>query len=138
MFVEQLYGPPQWREPAQAALLPVMLDEFVAPDALVRVIDDWIAALPMADLGFAESIPQRMGVPPYDRADLLRLYLQGYLNATRPSRSLKRECHRNAECVWLLGRLAPDHKTITEFREAICRRWFPAVLPSCRSPARSA
>jgi len=116
LFVEQLYGPPQWREPAQAALLPVMLDEFVAPDALVRVIDGWIAALPMAYLGFAKSILQRMGAPPYDTADLLRLYLQGYLNATRPFRSLRRECHHNAECMWLLGRLAPDYKTIAEFR----------------------
>ncbi|WP_254662073.1 transposase [Delftia sp. JD2] len=111
--MEQLYGPPQWREPAQAAVLPVMLDEFVAPDALVRVIDGWIAALPMAYLGFAKSILQRMGAPPYDTADLLRLYLQGYLNATRPFRSLRRECHHNAECMWLLGagrRLKQSHR----------------------------
>ena len=100
----------------QAALFPVMLDELVAPDAVVRVIDAWIGALPLADLGFAKSIPQRMGAPPYDPADLLRLYLWGYLNAVRSSRALERECHRNVECMWLLGRLAPDHKTIAEFR----------------------
>jgi transposase len=100
----------------QAALFPVMLDELVAPDALVRVIDAWIGALALADLGFAKSIPQRLGAPPYDPADLLRLYLWGYLNAVRSSRALERECHRNVECMWLLGRLAPDHKTIAEFR----------------------
>lgn len=100
----------------QTALFPVMLDELVEPDALVRVIDAWIAALTLADLGFAKSTPQRMGAPPYDPADLLRLYLWGYLNAVRSSRALERECHRNVECMWLLGRLAPDHKTIAEFR----------------------
>lgn len=100
----------------QVALFPVMLDELVAPDALVRVIDAWIAALPLAELGFAKSTAQRLGAPPYDPADLLRLYLWGYLNAVRSSRALERECHRNVECMWLLGRLAPDHKTIAEFR----------------------
>ena len=102
----------------QAALFPVMLDELVEPDALVRVIDAWIGALSLADLGFAKSTPQRMGAPPYDPADLLRLYLWGYLNAVRSSRALERECHRNVECMWLLGRLAPDHKTIADFRRS--------------------
>jgi hypothetical protein len=57
-----------------------------------------------------------MGAPPYDPADLLKLYIWGYLSAIRSSRALERECHRNVECMWLLGRLAPDHKTIAEFR----------------------
>lgn len=100
----------------QAALFPLMLDELVSADAMVRVIDAWIAALPMGELGFAKSTPQRMGAPPYDPADLLRLYLWGYLNAVRSSRALERQCQCNVECMWLLGRLAPDHKTIAEFR----------------------
>ena len=74
----------------QAALFPVMLDELVSPDAVVRVIDAWIGALPLTELGFAKSIPQRMGAPPYDPADLLRLYLWGYLNAV-PDPQLRRE-----------------------------------------------
>jgi hypothetical protein len=57
-----------------------------------------------------------MGAPPYDPGDLLKLYIWGYLSAVRSSRSLERECHRNVECMWLLGRLAPDHKTIADFR----------------------
>jgi transposase len=100
----------------QATLFPVLLDELVLQDALVRVIDAWVAALDMTTLHFAKAQPQVMGAPPYDPADLLRLYIWGYLGAVRSSRSLERECHRNIECMWLLGRLAPDHKTIADFR----------------------
>lgn len=100
----------------QATLFPVMLDELVAPDAMVRVIDAWVETLDMPALGFAKAQAQLMGRPPYDPADLLKLYLCGYLSAVRSSRALERECHRNVECMWLLGRLAPDHKTIAEFR----------------------
>jgi len=100
----------------QATLFPVMLDELVAPDSMVRVIDAWVETLDMRALGFAKAQPHVMGRPSYDPADLLRLYLCGYLSAVRSSRALERECHRNVECMWLLGRLAPDHKTIAEFR----------------------
>jgi transposase len=100
----------------QAALFPVMLDDLVDPNALVQVIDVWIGSLDLTKLGFSKSQPQRMGRPPYDPADLLKLYLYGYLNGLRSSRVLERECHRNIELMWLLGRLAPDHKTIAEFR----------------------
>lgn len=100
----------------QAALFPVMLDDLVAPDALVRVVDAWIGRLNLTQLGFAKTQPQRMGRPPYDPADLLKLYVCGYLSGVRSSRALERECHRNVEVMWLLGRLAPDHKTIAEFR----------------------
>lgn len=100
----------------QAALFPVMLDDLVGPDALVRVIDAWIGSLDLGTLGFSKTQAQRMGRPPYDPADLLKLYVCGYLNGVRSSRALERECHRNVEVMWLLGRLAPDHKTIAEFR----------------------
>ena len=100
----------------QAALFPVMLDELVEPNCLVRVIDAWVGSLELAKLGFANALPQRMGTPPYDPADLLKLYIWGYLDAVRSSRALERECHRNVECMWLMRRLAPDHKTIAEFR----------------------
>jgi transposase len=100
----------------QATLFPVMLDELVAADAMVRVIDAWVETLDMSALGFSKARAQIMGRPPYDPADLLKLYLCGYLSAVRSSRALERECHRNVECMWLLGRLAPDHKTIAEFR----------------------
>jgi transposase len=110
----------------QAALFPVMLDELVAPGALVRVVDAWVGSLNMARLGFAKSVPQVTGRPPYDPADLLKLYVWGYLNALRSSRALERECQRNVECMWLLGRLCPDHKTIAEFRRLNAQR-FVAV-----------
>jgi transposase len=100
----------------QAALFPLMLDEVVAEDALVRVVDAWVGSLDLQALGFGKAQAQVMGAPPYDPADLLKLYIWGYLSAIRSSRALERECHRNVESMWLLGRLAPDHKTIAEFR----------------------
>jgi transposase len=97
-------------------LFPVRLDELVEPDALVRVIDAWVASLNLRALGFVRAQAATMGRPPYDPSDLLKLYLWGYLSSLRSSRALERECHRNVECLWLLGRLAPDHKTIADFR----------------------
>lgn len=100
----------------QATLFPVLLDELVDSDAMVRVVDAWVDQLNLNALGFSKAQAQVMGRPPYHPGDLLRLYIWGYLNAVRSSRALERECHRNVECMWLLGRLAPDHKTIADFR----------------------
>jgi transposase len=111
----------------QAALFPVLLDEVVNEDALVRVVDAWVDSLDLKALGFDKAQAQVMGAPPYDPADLLKLYIWGYLSAIRSSRSLERECHRNVECMWLLRRLAPDHKTIAEFR----RQNTHALVAAC-------
>jgi transposase len=112
----------------QAALFPVVLDDLVPEAHAVRVIDAFVAGLDLAGLGFAKAEPAATGRPPYDPGDLLRLYLYGYLNQVRSSRRLERECGRNVELMWLLNRLAPDHKTIAEFRrqsaapfKAVCR-----------------
>lgn len=112
----------------QAALFPVVLDDLVPQEHPVRVIDAFVAGLDLGQLGFAKAQPAATGRPPYDPGDLLRLYLYGYLNQTRSSRRLERECGRNVELMWLLNRLAPDHKTIAEFRrqnalpfKAVCR-----------------
>lgn len=75
--------------------------------------------------GFAKA--QRLGTPPYDPGDLLRLYIWGYLSANRSSRALERECHRSVECMWLLERLVPDHKRIAQFR----RQNAAALVASC-------
>lgn len=111
----------------QTNLLPESLDDFVAPDSLVRVIDVWVGHLDMAQLGFGHAQLKARGAPPYDPADLLKLYLWGYLNAVRSSRSLEKETHRNTECMWLLGRLTPDHKTIAQFR----RNNMQALVAMC-------
>jgi transposase len=100
----------------QAALFPLMLDDVVDEGALVRVVDAWVGSLDVARLGFEKAAAHSTGRPPYDPKDLLKLYVWGYLNAVRSSRALERECQRNVECMWLLGRLCPDHKTIAEFR----------------------
>jgi transposase len=112
----------------QAALFPVVLDDLVPDDHAIRVIDAFVAGLDLGQLGFAKAQPAATGRPAYDPGDLLRLYLYGYLNQVRSSRRLERECARNVEVMWLLNRLAPDHKTIADFRrlnaapfKAVCR-----------------
>lgn len=111
----------------QTALFPVMLDELVGEEAMVRVMDAWVNSLDLRTLGFERAQAARRGRPPYDPADLLKLYLCGYLNGIRSSRALERECRRNVECMWLLGRLAPDHKTIADFG----RHNAPALVAVC-------
>jgi transposase len=100
----------------QSTLFPVCLEELIPDDHVCRVIDAFVDRLDMADLGFERAEAADTGRPGYDPRDLLKLYLYGYLQQIRSSRRLESECRRNIELMWLLGRLAPDHKTIAEFR----------------------
>ncbi|MGI0131385.1 MAG: IS1182 family transposase, partial [Thermoplasmata archaeon] len=108
------YVPSQHRR--QRILLPEILDDFVSEENPVRVIDAFVDGLDLGELGFTHAEPSEMGRPPYDPADLLKLYLYGYLYGVRSSRKLERECHRNLELMWLLRKLTPDFKTIADFR----------------------
>jgi transposase len=114
----------------QAALLPECLDDFIAEDNTVRIVDVFIDELDLADLGFDGANPAATGRPSYHPSVLLKLYLYGYLNRIQSSRRLERECQRNVELMWLTGRLAPDFKTIADFRRDngkgirnVCRRF---------------
>jgi transposase len=113
----------------QAALLPAAVEDYVAADAAVRVIDAFADELDVKGLGFRRSVPAATGRPPYDPRDLLKLYVYGYLNEVRSSRRLERECSRNVEVMWLLRRLAPDFKTIADFR----RDNGAAIVGACRA-----
>jgi transposase len=100
----------------QGTLFPVCLEELIPDDHVCRVIDAFVDRLDIAGLGFERAEAAETGRPGYDPRDLLKLYLYGYLQQIRSSRRLESECRRNIELMWLLGRLAPDHKTIAEFR----------------------
>ena len=102
---------------AQSTLLPECLDDFIDESNPVRVIDAFVDALDLAELGFDGVEPAATGRPSYHPTTLLRLYIYGYLNRVQSSRRLEREAGRNVEVMWLLGRLAPDHKTIADFRK---------------------
>lgn len=101
----------------QTALFPDTLEGYVDKDNPVRFIDAFVDSLNLEKLGFKHSIPAEVGRPSYDPADLLKLYVYGYLNQVRSSRKLERECHRNVEVMWLMKKLTPDHKTIADFRK---------------------
>jgi transposase len=112
----------------QASLLPALIEDYVAADAPVRVIDAFADGLDIAGLGFGRAAPAATGRPAYDPRDLLKLYIWGYFNEVRSSRRLERECRRNVEAMWLLRRLAPDFKTIADFRRDNGR----AIIGACR------
>lgn len=112
----------------QTVLLPPSLDDYVGEDNPVRVVEVFIDSLDLADLGFTGMVPEATGRPAYHPSTLLRIYLYGYLNRIPSSRRLERETQRNLELIWLTGRLAPDHKTIADFR----RDNGPAIQAVCR------
>jgi transposase len=98
----------------EVQLLPDCVDDYIGEDSQVRVIDVFIDELDLARLGFAGAAAT--GRPGYHPATMLKLYLYGYLNQVQSSRRLEREAGRNLELMWLVGRLAPDFKTIADFR----------------------
>jgi transposase len=102
---------------SQTLLFPESLEDYVEANNPVRFVDAFVAGLDLHALGFAKAQCAATGCPPYDPAALLKLYLYGYLHRIRSSRLLEAECHRNVEVIWLLGKLAPDFKTIADFRK---------------------
>jgi transposase len=101
----------------QSTLFPECLEDWIDEDNPVRVIDVFVDELDLAELGFDGVEPEVTGRPSYHPSVLLKLYIYGYLNRVQSSRRLEREALRNVEVMWLLGRLAPDHKTIADFRK---------------------
>jgi transposase len=100
----------------QATLFPERLDDYVAEDSAVRVIDVFIDELDLSGLGFRTQANDT-GRPAYHPETMLKLFVYGYLNRVHSSRRLEREAQRNVELMWLTGRLAPDFKTIADFRK---------------------
>jgi len=101
----------------QQVLFPEALDDYISESNVVRFIDAFVDGLEMEELGFGRAAPKETGRPPYDPRDLLKLYIYGYINRIRTGRTLERECHRNVELMWLMRKLRPDFKTITDFRK---------------------
>src|SRR6266446_4763941 len=112
----------------QVTLFPARLDEYVAEDNPVRAVDAFVDGLDLDGLGFIDVQPLDIGRPGYHPRMLLKLYIYGYLNRVPSSRRLERECQRNIEVIWLTGRLAPDFKTIADFRKDN----GPAIRKVCR------
>ncbi len=102
---------------SQSTHFPETLEDFVAEDNPVQVIEAFVEGLDLSALGFERVDPKATGRPAYHPSVLLKLYIYGYLNAVQSSRRLEREAGRNVEVMWLCGRLVPDHKTIADFRK---------------------
>ena len=101
----------------QVTLFPECLDDWVGADNPVRVIEAFVEALDLGEIGFSSVDPKATGRPSYHPSVLLKLYIYGYLTRVQSSRRLEREAGRNVEVMWLTGRLTPDHKTIADFRK---------------------
>src|SRR6202042_1316555 len=100
----------------QSTLFPAVLDDYVAEDNPVRAVDVFVDGLDLDQLGFVGVQPLDMGRPRYHPGRIVKLYIYGYLNRVPSSRRLERECQRNVEMIWLTGQLAPNFKTIADFR----------------------
>lgn len=115
---------------SQSVLFPERLDDYVAEDNAVRVIDVFVDEVDLSRLGF-KGEPSELGRPGYSPSTMLKIYIYGYLNQVQSSRRLEREANRNVELMWLTGLLAPDFKTIADFRKdhgggirAVCREFI--------------
>src|SRR4029079_6144772 len=120
---------------SQMLLLPEAVDDYVGPDNPVRFIEAFVDSLDLEAAGFARVEPRATGRPGYAPADLLKLYIYGYLNRVRSSRRLEAEAGRNLEVIWLLRHLQPDFKTIADFRRDnrnAFRQVFRAFVLLCR------
>ena len=120
---------------SQSTLFPEHLDDYIAEDNPVRVIDVFVDELDLNELGFEGTEPEVTGRPAYHPASLLKIYIYGYLNRIQSSRRLERESQRNVELIWLTGRLTPDFKTIADFRKdngnsirRVCREFNDSVM----------
>ncbi len=112
----------------QGVLLPEYLDDYVSQENAVRVIEAFVDELDLGALGFTGVVPEATGRPAYHPGLLLKIYVYGYINQIASSRRLEREAQRNIELMWLAGRLAPDFKTIADFRKDN----GPAIRAACR------
>ena len=111
----------------QSTMFPERLEDWIAEDNPVRTVDVFVDGLDLFEMGFAGVDPKLTGRPAYHPSVLLKLYIYGYLNSVQSSRRLEREAGRNVEVMWLIGRLAPDHKTIADFR----RDNGPTIRKTC-------
>ena len=102
---------------SQTSLFPASLDDYITEDNPVRAVDAFVDGLDLRKLGFTSIDPLETGRPGYHPSMMLKLYIYGYLNRIPSSRRLERECQRNLELIWLTGKLAPDFKTIADFRK---------------------
>jgi len=122
-------------ERSQSLLLPERVEDYVGENNPVRFIDAFVDGLDLDALGFKRVKPKGTGRPGYDPADMLKLYVYGYLNRVRSSRRLEAETHRNLEVIWLMRQLKPDFKTIADFRKvnrSAFREVFRQFVRLCR------
>lgn len=101
----------------QLSLMPMCLDDMIAPDSEVRAIDAIVDSMDIQSMGFIYSITKETGRKPYNPIDMFKLYTYSYFNGIRSSRKIERECYRNIEILWLINELKPDFKTIADFRK---------------------
>jgi len=118
----------------QITFLPDCIDDYVTGDSPVRVIDAFVNSLDMLKLEFKKALINRTGRPPYNPKDLLKLYLYGYFNKIRSSRKLELESKRNLEVMFLIDRLVPDFRSISDFRKnntVAIKNVFKAFVKLC-------
>ena len=94
------------------------LEDRIAKDNPVRVIDAFVDSLSLKEMGFKHAVIKTEGCPPYSPSVMLKLYMYGYSGGVRmrSSRRLEAECKRNVELMWLIQEMTPSHMSIAKFR----------------------
>jgi transposase len=119
----------------QIALFPLMVDDMISEDNIVRVIDKFVEELPLEKSEFKNAVPNSKGTNHYDAKDLLKLYLYSYKEGVRSSRKIAVLCKKNIEVIWLLGGLQPDFRTISDFRKnhvSVLKKVFKELMMFCK------
>jgi transposase len=93
------------------------LEDFISKENSVRVMDAFVDVLDLSKLGFVQRDIKSEGRPSFENETFLKIYLYGYVNGIRSSRKLEQECKRNLEMHWLIGKLAPNYHSISDFRK---------------------
>ena len=116
----------------QSTLFPERIDDYISDENPIKLVDAFVDRLNLLELGFESAQPKSTCRPAYHPSTMLKLYIYGYLNKVQSSRKLEREANRNLELIWLLEWLAPDFKTISNFRKDNVL----AIKSVCRVPNR--
>jgi transposase len=101
----------------QSTAFPEVFDDLIGKENSVRFLDAFVDHLDVRELGFTHATPASTGRPPFHPKHILKLYIYGYLKGTRTSRKLEDLTKCNIEVMWLINRVHPDHKVISDFRK---------------------
>lgn len=113
----------------QNLLLPPSLEELIAPNHPVRIVNQVVDNL---NLDPILAKYDGGGCPAYHPRMMLKVVVYGYMTNRYSSRKIEEALQQNIHFMWLSGMSYPDHNTINRFRsdrlKGILREVFSQVV----------